>query len=648
MSVQFGRWDFDGTQGAREYIEKAACTLVPYGPDGRNSYCKDGVMIVYCAFHTTRESRRESQPHVSESGAVLTWDGRLDNGAELRQQLNQVLESDCPDVLIVAAAYEQWGEECFAKLIGDWALSIWIRQDQSLILAKDPIGTRHLYYSRAAGHVAWSSLLDPLVRSADRSFELSELSEEYIAGWLSSFPAVHLTPYAGIQSVPPSCFVRVKKKGQTITKYWDFDPTRSIHYHTDVEYEDHFRVVFTESVRRRLRSDRPILAELSGGMDSSSIVCVADRAIRSGVLGAPRLDTVSYYDDSEPSWNERPFFTKVEEWRGRTGRHIDVSSHEAFQVELENRSFTLTPASGGRPTEASKEFALHLSSLGYRVLLCGTGGDEVMGGVPTPIPELANLLARGRLRTFAHQLKVWSLNKREPWISLMFEVVRCFLPPGVLAGSANQTPAPWASPDFIKQHRASFRGYETKLKVFGPLPSFQENLKAIEALRRQLACSESASQPPYDKCYPYLDRSLLEFLFAIPREQLVRAGQRRSLARRALVGIVPPEILDRKTKAFVTRGPMIAFLAARPALIDMAQSMISSSFGFIRAEVFLEALQNAHRAEGIHVGQFLRTVALESWLRAVVGPKPCDPNHPVSWRRHTGEVQARAKALQPS
>ena len=93
-----------------------------------------------------------------------------------------------------------------------------------------------------------------------------------------------------------------------MTRHWDFDPAARIRYRTDSEYEEHFRVVFAESVRRRLRSDAPILAELSGGIDSSSIVCMADTIIARDADAFPRLDTLSYYNESEPHWNERPLF----------------------------------------------------------------------------------------------------------------------------------------------------------------------------------------------------------------------------------------------------------------------------------------------------------------------------------------------------
>src|SRR5882762_8582052 len=170
MSVQFGRWNFDGRPADREYLAKAEGMLAPYGPDGGGTYIKDSVGILFLAFHTTKESRSEAQPHVTPSGAVFTWDGRLDNRAELIRELSDILTTGSTDVSIVAAACERWGTACFAKLVGDWALSIWNSKDRSLILAKDPIGTRHLYYSLDKEQVSWSSILVPLALLAGKTF----------------------------------------------------------------------------------------------------------------------------------------------------------------------------------------------------------------------------------------------------------------------------------------------------------------------------------------------------------------------------------------------------------------------------------------------------------------------------------------------
>jgi asparagine synthase (glutamine-hydrolysing) len=616
MSVQFGRWNFEGQPPAPDYIERVSTTLALYGPDSNESYSKGGVGILYRAFHTTKESRREKQPHISSSGAVITWDGRLDNRADLISELSDSLTNGSTDVAIVALAFEKWGANCFAKLIGDWALSIWNPGKRSLILAKDPIGTRHLYYSFDDNQVTWSTILDPLVRLAGKTFALNE---EYIAGWFSMFPAVDLTPCVGVHSVPPSSFVLLRRGKHTMSKYWDFDPTNEIRYRTEDEYEEHFRVVFANAVQRKLRSDRPVLAELSGGRDSSSIVCMADAIVARGIVDTPRLDTISYYDDSEPNWNERPYFTKVEEKRGRTGWHINVGIQDPDKIpapepppESPHGRFVPTPGYDGR---TSPQVRMCLASQENRVVLSGVGGDEVMGGVPAPAPELENLLARAQFGILAHQLKVWALEKRKPWFHLFWEAARGFLPPTVVGVPKYMRPAPWLRPNFVKRHWAALTGYPSRTKLFGPLPSFQESMSTLDALRRQLARTALPFEPPFEKRYPYLDHDLLKFMFSVPREQLVRPTQRRSLMRRALVGIVPSEILNRKTKAFVSRSPRVAISNDWAHFTQMTHNMLSSSLGIVDPERISEALQKVRQGQEVPMIALQRTFCLEGWLR---------------------------------
>jgi len=621
MSVQFGRWNFEGQPAAPDYIEKVSVTLAPYGPDSNESYSKGGVEILYRAFHTTKESHRESQPHISLSGAVITWDGRLDNRAELISDLRDAATSNTTDVAIVSAAYEKWRTNFLARLIGDWALSIWNPNNRSLILAKDPIGTRHLYYLIDKDHIAWSTVLDPLVLFGGKTFSLSE---EYIAGWLSLFPATHLTPCVGVHSVPPSSSVLLKPGKHVVSKYWDFDPDKKIRYRTEAEYEEHFRSVFAEAVRRSLRSDSPILAELSGGRDSSSIVCMADSVLaRGGAALTPHLDTISYYDDSEPNWNERPYFTKVELKRGRTGWHIDVGRQDPERksqpeppAESSKDRFLLTPGNDGR---ASPQFRMCLVSQGDRVVLSGVGGDEVMGGVPTPTPELQDLLARAQFRALAHQLKLWSLEKRKPWFHLFFEAARGFFPPALVGVQKTKHPAQWLQHKFVKHHCVALTGYTSRVKLFGPLPTFQDNVDTLDALRRQLACNVLPFEPPFEKRYPYLDRGLLEFIFAIPREQLVRPTQRRSLMRRALVGIVPDEILNRKKKAFVVRAPLLTISREWAHFVEMSQNMVSSSLEIVDPKRLSDVLQKARNGEEVPMITLMRTIFVEGWLRDLRG-----------------------------
>ncbi|HKT25440.1 MAG TPA: asparagine synthase-related protein [Terriglobales bacterium] len=611
MSVQFGKWNFDGKPV--EDLEKVRLSLVPYGPDQSGFYCKANIGIVFGGFATTKESRHEKQPLLTRSGVVIVWDGRLDNRDDLIRRLRGLAASNLTDVELVGIAYDWWGDECFGLLVGDWALSVWDPRTRSLLLAKDPIGTRHLYYALEKHRVAWSTVLDPLVADAVRPFSLCE---EYVAGWLSFFPAAHLTPYAGINAVPPACVVRIRENHHAVSKYWDFDPQKRVRYRTDHEYEEHFRAVFGEAVRRRLRSDSPVLAELSGGMDSSSVVCMADLLLASGEAETSRLDTVSCYDDSEPNWNERPYFAKVEEKRGRTGFHIDVSGQEGFSFEPTTERFVATPGSlSGNKDETSQRFAAWIAEQGNRVVLSGTGGDEVTGGVPTPDLELQDLLARGHFRTLAHQLKCWALSKRKPWFHLFFEAARAFFPPSVVGVPRYLQPGWWLTAGFRRRNRAALRGYETRLKLFGPLPTFQQNIWTLDGLRRQLACDVLPTDPLREKRYPYLDRDLLEFLYAVPREQLVRPGERRSLMRRALAGIVPNEILHRRRKAYVARSPLAAIAQKSEGMIKLSRCMILDSLQIVNESAFRDALQAAINGRDISIVQLMRTLGIEMWLR---------------------------------
>src|ERR1700724_1503063 len=212
MSVQFGIWNFDGRPIQSSYLEKVNSIISPYAPDGLSLYGGSRGSLCYHAPHTTSESRSEIQPHVCPSGAVIVWDGRLDSRPELISAIGYPLNTRSTDVQIVAAAFDRWGIDCFAKLIGDWAVTIWNEQNRILILAKDFVGVRPLYYSLEKYQVIWSTVLDPLVTLSRRQFQLNH---EYVAGWLASYPAAEITPYAGIRSVPPSSFVTLRTQGHS-------------------------------------------------------------------------------------------------------------------------------------------------------------------------------------------------------------------------------------------------------------------------------------------------------------------------------------------------------------------------------------------------------------------------------------------------
>jgi asparagine synthase (glutamine-hydrolysing) len=602
VSVLFGMWNFDGHVVDPEHIARTRRTLEPLAPDGITVCVKGAFVMLYGAVHITEESRRERQPFTSEAGTFLMWDGRLDNRAELGRNLDSN-SRDRTNLQIVASLWERRGAKCLADLTGDWALGVFNHYERVLFLAKDFLGTRPLYYIRCDRCFAWSSLLEPLVALADRL----TVCERYLAGWLAGFPEAHLTPYKEICSVPPASFVRITQRATKVEQYWKFQP-RPIRLKSDAECEEQFRVLFFESVRRRLQSATPVLAELSGGMDSSAIVCVADRL--SANEGVPPVETASFFDDSEPNWNERPFFTAVETQRSHTGFHVNVASDGRLLPERDG-SLPVTPAHGARLSESQASFSDFLAKGGFRVLLSGIGGDEFTGGVPTGVPELADLISEGNLKTCLRQAFLWSLASRKPLLHVVGRTVRSFLPN---VRSRTQWPMPWVKKAFLRPNGRAIATHTARFRWFDPSPTFQENLRALDGLQRQIACAELPPSASCEKRYPFLDRDLLEFLFNVPREQLVRPNQRRSLVRRALRGIVPDMVLDRKRKAFAVTSELKAISLDWTRISELVEDMSLASRGVIDPKVLLQTLEEARRGEEVPLLSLTRTLRLEWWM----------------------------------
>jgi asparagine synthase (glutamine-hydrolysing) len=614
MSVQFGRWNFDGKAADRDFLQRAAGLTAKYGPDGEGSTFHGPVGMFFQPLHATKESRHAHQPITNLTGMVLTWDGRLDNREELIHFLQLSAGSSQTDAGIVLAAYEHWDKACFPKLLGDWALALWDPFKQSLLLAKDFVGIRQLFYSLETSRITWSTVLDPLLCLAGHTFQINE---EYIAGYLSTYPGTHLTPFVGVSAVPAGTFVEVTRNRVNTHTYWEFDPAKKICYRTDAEYEEHFRSVFAQAARRRLRSSSPVAAELSGGMDSASIVCMADAIIAEGGAECPRLDTISYYDDQEPNWNERPYFTLVEQKRGRAGFHIDVGASEGYLQQPEQDDLFALPGYDQLTITWERKCSDHLQASGSRVLLSGIGGDEFLGGVPTPIPELQNLFARLHWARMARQLSKWSIQKRRPWTHLWFETVEEFLPQAVRRSYKRPTIAPWLSRSLmIKQHTTLWADTQ-RTRLMGALPSFQANIRTLEHLRRQLNALVLSPMVCYRFSYPYLDRDLLSFLFSIPREQLVRPGQRRSLVRRALASVVPAEVFARRRKAYVVRRPLARIESSFPIIENVLKSPLVVSHGFIDGHAVADALSAAKHGSMEHLIPLLSALKVELWLQAL-------------------------------
>jgi asparagine synthase (glutamine-hydrolysing) len=613
MSVILGIRPNKAESVSERELHNLATVTDCYAPDGLSIRASEGIGMGFQSFYRHACSKIESQPAIDRHGNMLTFDGRLDNYRELCEIL-AFGEGDTTDLSIVLAAFERWGEDCFTQLIGDWALALWDHRDQCLYLARDHAGTRTLFYELAADRILWSTYLETF--PSTRSFQM--IDEEYAAAFLSMLPIRSLTPYPGIRAVLPGHYVIARNRTLTIKAHWQWFRKDKIRFHSDEEYEDRFRCLFRQSVARRIGSRIPVLAELSGGMDSSSIVCMADEIRRAEGATDGLLDTVSYYNDSEANWNEKPYFKAVEERRGKRGVHIDVSLFERT-FEIPDEKYVL-PGPDGSSLKREEHFAQWTDSGRYRVILSGAGGDEVLGGVPIPFPELADYLVSGRGWKLLGRATEWSLANRSTLVNTLAAAMRftvqAYFPRNYEVGDA----PPWIADPLrriAKEHSQNDRVQGAGMHLF---PTAICNGNTWWSIMESLPHLSPALTMRYEYRYPYLDRDLVEFLFAIPREQLVRPGRRRSLMRRALQGIVPSLILERRRKAFPMRIVLCSIEKHRQLFSMLASESLLAQIGFIDSREFLSQINSVQVSNPRWWSAITRSMLLEIWLQARAGP----------------------------
>jgi asparagine synthase (glutamine-hydrolysing) len=356
-------------------------------------------------------------------------------------------------------------------------------------------------------------------------------------------------------------------------------------------------------------------------MDSTSIVCVADhlRKLSSAGSNAEPLDTLSYYDDSEPSWNERPYFSLVEAKRGRRGFHVDASLYrESFEEPTEHEAQHLYPGINKNTIRQDLDLYATTSTGGYRAILSGIGGDEFTGGNPTPASEIADLLAMGRVFSSARSVLTWCLAKRISLVELVGQSVSLLSDHLQHAHlDSKWSVIPWLTP--LTREHLQTAANELPLVYFRPLfvrPKMAELSETWWYTLRTQPHLKPSETFRWEYRYPFMDRDLLEFLFRLPYEYLAKPGRRRFLMRAALQQIVPEEILERRRKAFLLSGPLrnIRELTKRLAAIIDRSALAQS--GCVDKCALRDALERTVNGDDLRWwGYLLRFATLELWLQ---------------------------------
>jgi asparagine synthase (glutamine-hydrolysing) len=344
------------------------------GPDGFGFHVAPGVGLAHARLSII-DLKTGDQPIHNETGSVqVVFNGEIFNYTELRQSLQALGHKfyTASDTEVIVHAYESYGLEFVAHLNGQFAIALWDRDQDRLVLARDRAGIRPLYYARTPDGLAFASEIKALFAGACLAPRLDAVGLAEVATFWSCIAP--RTPFAGVEALPPGCMAVYEGGGLQTHRYWDwcFDEDPSLAARGLDEGIEALRALFLDSVRLQLRSDVPLGTYLSGGLDSAAVTAAAQRA------GQPDLQTFSIAFDN---------------------REFDESAHQqAMATHLRTRHATIRVTSAeigaGLPralwhieSPIVRTAGVPLMLLadevrlsGIKVVLTGEGADEVFGG----------------------------------------------------------------------------------------------------------------------------------------------------------------------------------------------------------------------------------------------------------------------------
>jgi asparagine synthase (glutamine-hydrolysing) len=523
---------------------------------------RDSAALGQCMLWSTPESLSEHQPLVDATGdRVIVADARIDNREELYHELRLRRRplSQLADSALILAAHERWGEDCVARLLGDFAFAIWTRRRQRLFCVRDHFGVKPLYYFRAPGFFLFASEIKAILSLRQVPWRINEPRvADYLVPELEGIDRTS-TFYRDIYRLEPASWLSVERKRAVKHRYWCPEPTDELRLGSDDEYAEAFREVFAEAVRCRLRSASPPGSMLSGGMDSSAIVGVARQLLRED--GREPLRTFSAISAQGADCAETRFIFAVITQGGLEAITVRPDQIEPFLPAFERLLYRADDLFDHLIAHVPLVMYAAAHDMGVKVLLDGIDGDLV-----TSLGDyyIAHLLRRGQWRAAIQETQgrgrfLYRFN--EPTWKILYRHARPALTPSWLRGlrrtlrqrlDIGRRAAPSIiSPEFAKRIELNER--LEALRGFSQA-DLGGNINRIKADR---LCHPwlQAGLERYDRVaallsieprHPIMDKRLIELCMTFPWQQQIHQGWSKINLRRSVRGLLPDEVVWRK------------------------------------------------------------------------------------------------------
>ncbi|MGH7935041.1 MAG: asparagine synthase-related protein [Candidatus Binataceae bacterium] len=604
---------------------------IPYRAcDGRGCWNDGPIAIGHAKLCATPESLHEIQPLSDEAGTLrLTFDGRVDNRADLHAALTAkgAQIRDDTDAELVLRACQVWGEEAPLRIIGDFAFAIWDGSARRLFCARDPIGAKTFYYYFDGRSFICASELHQILRHPE---VVAEPNEGMIAETLVRTPSTREeTFYQRIFRLEPSHWLTVNGGRLTKRRYYDLESPRPIRYAGDEQYAEHFLEIFRESVRCRLRCHKGAIIDLSGGLDSSSIAAVACAMRRDGDPAVAPFETFSVAFD-HPAADERRYVADFEQmWQSRNHRLRPA----LLPLEVLTEQVLHYRDLPDYPNSALGDYDAELNGRDdFRVWIDGNGGDDWLTGAA---PEYDDLLRGFDLFGVARRLRLDYRNfRRDPsygnplqgllrqgfWRLLPWRIRRALRP---LDRPAAIFPV---TTEFARRTALGDR-----LAAMPPRPRFlRPSQYAMYCgfnagwLTHPIEVSERwTARRRTDDRHPFFDRRIIEFVFALPDDQLLRDYEVKFVLRNAMRGLLPESIRRRQTKASFSHVYVETLEALGGA--RLFDSMEIASQGWVDAGAVAAAYRKMSELSSAgdigymrYIGPLWMVFAIELWFKLIV------------------------------
>ena len=354
-----------------KWLQSMNTLLAHRGPDGEGLWVheKGHVGFAHRSFTITALKPAAAQPMHSETGLVITYNGEIYNYIELRQELGVEKFRTTSDTEVILRAYEKWGEDCVDHLRGMFAFAIWDETNNKLFCARDRFGIKPFYYTRNKDGFFFASEIKALLPFVDEiTTDLNGL-KDYLA---FQFTLGEKTLFKDVKQLLPAHTLTLKNGSVSMCKYWEVQYALDWH-HTRKYFQDELHNRLMDSIGIHLRSDVPVGSYLSGGLDSSVVGSLARQIQKNSEYHAfhGKFLTGPEYDESQ--------------YARTVSEHCDITLHEKdftsddFANNIHKIIYHLDyPVAG--PGSFPQYMTSQMASEHLKVVLGGTGGDEIFGG----------------------------------------------------------------------------------------------------------------------------------------------------------------------------------------------------------------------------------------------------------------------------